>query len=121
MRDKTGDIDEVEAARAQEYALLSTLLARAPAAVLLERLADLRCDASLLGRAHAGVAKAASHASAPDVEQEYFNLFIGVGRGSFCLMARIISRVSCRNGRLRACARTWSDSELSERRVRRSR
>src|SRR2546422_11747188 len=35
-------IDEVDAARAQEYALLSLLLARAPDAALLERLAGLR-------------------------------------------------------------------------------
>jgi TorA maturation chaperone TorD len=81
MCDTTGDIDEVEVARAQEYALLSTLLARAPAQALLERLADLRRDASPLGRAHAAVAEAASHTSAAHVEQEYFNLFIGVGRG----------------------------------------
>lgn len=81
MRDTTGDIDEVEVARAQEYALLSTLLARAPAQALLERLADMRCDASPLGRAHAAVAEAASRTSAAHVEQEYFNLFIGVGRG----------------------------------------
>jgi TorA maturation chaperone TorD len=81
MYDTTGDIDEVEVARAQEYALLSTLLARAPAQALLERLADLRCDASPLGRAHAAVAEAASRTSAAHVEQEYFNLFIGVGRG----------------------------------------
>src|SRR5438034_8367226 len=32
-----GDVDEVDAARAQEYALLAVLLARAPNAALLER------------------------------------------------------------------------------------
>src|SRR5262249_3805809 len=39
-----GDVDEVDAARAQEYALLSALLARAPDAGLIERLAGLRGD-----------------------------------------------------------------------------
>jgi TorA maturation chaperone TorD len=81
MRNTAGNIDEVDIARAQEYALLATLLARAPDGALLERLADLRGDDSALGRAHAAVAEAASNASAAAVGQEYFNLFIGVGRG----------------------------------------
>ena len=41
-----GDADEVNVARAQEYALLAALLARAPDIGLLERLAELRADAS---------------------------------------------------------------------------
>src|SRR5688572_20501509 len=44
----TGTLDEVDAARAQEYALLATLLARAPDAHFLARLARLRGDASPL-------------------------------------------------------------------------
>src|SRR5512143_3863638 len=48
-----GDIDEVDAARAQEYALLATLLTRAPDAALLSGLLELRADASPLGLAHA--------------------------------------------------------------------
>jgi len=74
-------IDEVDAARAQEYALLSLLLARAPGADLLGRLAALRADASPLGVAHAALADAASRATVERVEREYFNLFIGLGRG----------------------------------------
>jgi TorA maturation chaperone TorD len=77
----TGHIDEVDAARSREYALLSTLLARAPDQGLLERLAGLRGDASPLGRAHAAVAEAAGRTSADDVQREYFDLFIGLGRG----------------------------------------
>jgi TorA maturation chaperone TorD len=76
-----GDVDEVDAARAQEYALLSVLLARAPDAVLLERLAGLGGDASPLGLAHIALADAASRTHADRVEREYFDLFIGVGRG----------------------------------------
>ena len=76
-----GGVDEVDAARAQEYALLSVLLARAPDAGLLARLAALRCDASPLGLAHAGLAEAASRAKVERVEREYFDLFIGLGRG----------------------------------------
>jgi TorA maturation chaperone TorD len=96
MRDTTGDmdtsdidtgdidddqIDEVDAARSREYALLSTLLSRAPDQPLLDRLADLRGDASPLGRAHAAVAEAAGRTSAGNVQREYFDLFIGLGRG----------------------------------------
>jgi TorA maturation chaperone TorD len=76
-----GDVDEIDVARAQEYALLSALLARAPDAALLARLAQLRGDASPLGVAHAGLAQAASEASVERVEREYFDLFIGLGRG----------------------------------------
>src|SRR4051812_26745882 len=54
----TGDVDEVDAARAREYALLATLLARAPNAALLAQLAQLRGDASPLGVAHAALAEA---------------------------------------------------------------
>jgi TorA maturation chaperone TorD len=86
MRDTTGgidddQIDEVDSARSREYALLSTLLARAPDQAFLERLADLRGDATPLGLAHAAVAEAAKCTSAGGVQQEYFDLFIGLGRG----------------------------------------
>jgi TorA maturation chaperone TorD len=76
-----GDVDEVDAARAQEYALLSVLLARAPDEALLQRLAQLCVDPSPLGLAHAALAEAAGNANAQRVEREYFNLFIGLGRG----------------------------------------
>ena len=76
-----GDISEIDSARAQEYALLAALLVRAPDAKLLGRLAQLRGDASPLGLAHADLAEAASDANADKVEREFFNLFIGVGRG----------------------------------------
>ncbi len=75
------DIDDVDSARAQEYALLSVLLARAPDAALLKRLSQLRGDASPLGLAHMGLAEAASEAKAERIEREFFNLFIGLGRG----------------------------------------
>jgi TorA maturation chaperone TorD len=73
--------DDAAAARAQEYALLATLLGRAPDAKLLESLAALRGDATPLGAAHAALAQAASETTVERVEREYFNLFIGVGRG----------------------------------------
>jgi TorA maturation chaperone TorD len=75
------DIDEVDRARAQEYALLAILLSRAPDQALLEQLGALRGDASPLGLAHAALAEAASRTSVERVEREYFDLFIGLGRG----------------------------------------
>jgi TorA maturation chaperone TorD len=74
-------VDEVDAARAAEYALLSVLLARAPNADMLARLARLRGDASPLGLAHAALAEAAATTTVERAEREYFNLFIGIGRG----------------------------------------
>jgi TorA maturation chaperone TorD len=76
-----GEVDEVDAARAQEYALISVLLARAPDAALLQRLATLRGDASPLGLAHAALGEVAEHIGVDRVEREYFDLFIGLGRG----------------------------------------
>src|SRR5215468_2706748 len=74
-------LDEVDAARAREYALLATLLARAPDQALLDRLATLRADASALGLAHAALVEAANRTDAARVAREYFDLFIGLGRG----------------------------------------
>jgi TorA maturation chaperone TorD len=74
-------IDDIDAARAQEYALLATLLGGAPDRDLLARLARLKADASPLGLAHGKLAQAAGAADAAQVEREYFDLFIGVGRG----------------------------------------
>jgi TorA maturation chaperone TorD len=73
--------DEVDAARAQLYALLAVLLSRAPDADLLGRLTRLQVDATPLGIAQAALAQAAGDTSVQRVEREYFDLFIGLGRG----------------------------------------
>jgi len=73
--------DDVDLARAQQYALLAVLLARAPSAGLLARIATVRGDASPLGVAHAALAEAAAAANVERIEREFFNLFIGIGRG----------------------------------------
>jgi TorA maturation chaperone TorD len=74
-------VDPIDAGRAQEYALLATLLASAPSAALLEQIAQLKGDATALGRVHTALADAASIAVATEVEREYFDLFVGLGRG----------------------------------------
>jgi TorA maturation chaperone TorD len=73
--------DDIAAARAQEYALLSALLARPPDAGLLNRLARLEGNGTALGGAHDALAGAAAQKDVAAVEREYFDLFIGVGRG----------------------------------------
>lgn len=74
-------IDETDRARAQEYSFLATFLTQAPNAVLLQRVADLRADPTPLGLLHAQLAEAAAAIKPEDVELEFFDLFIGVGRG----------------------------------------
>jgi TorA maturation chaperone TorD len=75
------NVDEVDLARSQEYALLSALLTRAPDAELLARLARLGGDTSPLGVAHIGLAEAAARVNPDAIAREYFDLFIGLGRG----------------------------------------
>jgi TorA maturation chaperone TorD len=54
---------------------------RAPDASLLSKLSALRGDASPLGLAHAALAEAAERTTVEKIEREYFELFIGLGRG----------------------------------------
>lgn len=74
-------LDEIDVARAQEYALLAVLLAKAPDADLLKRLESLAGDESEIGKAHSALADAAASLNAKQVDSEYFDVFIGVGRG----------------------------------------
>jgi TorA maturation chaperone TorD len=75
------EMDEVDVARARQYALLAVLLARAPDADLLARLGTLRGDASPLGVAQAALGEAAAAANLERIERQFFELFIGIGRG----------------------------------------
>src|SRR5256714_1861305 len=77
----TATVDEIDLARSEEYALLAALLSRSPNADLLAGLARLGGDPSPLGLAHMAIAEAASRVAAEAIEREYFNLFIGLGRG----------------------------------------
>jgi TorA maturation chaperone TorD len=74
-------VDDIDRARAQEYALLARLLIRAPDTSLLKQIGQLRGDATPLGVAHFELAEAAKYTDVTDVEREFFDLFIGVGRG----------------------------------------
>lgn len=76
----TAAIDEIDQLRAAEYGLLSLLLGKAPDADTLARVATLKGDASDLGVAHIELA-AAAQIDGNAVSREFFNLFVGVGRG----------------------------------------
>ena len=73
-------VEEIDRARAQEYALLAILLSRSPDGEMMERLALLRGDASPLGAAHADLAEAAARADEASAAREYFDLFAGLGQ-----------------------------------------
>lgn len=73
-------VDEIDRARAEEYALLALLLAKPPAAETLAQLRGLRGDASPIGMAHVALADAADIDVAA-AQSEHFALFIGLGRG----------------------------------------
>lgn len=75
------DVDEIDQLRAGEYGLLSVLLGKAPDADTLSRVAHLKGDASELGMAHLELATAASELDSATVSKEFFNLFVGLGRG----------------------------------------
>jgi len=74
-------IDDVDIARMEEYALLAALLSRAPDSALLEALSGIRGDSTRLGAAHTALARAAEEADCKLLEREFFELFVGVGRG----------------------------------------
>jgi TorA maturation chaperone TorD len=77
-----GAVDEIDRARAQEYALLAILLSHSPNGEMIERLALLRGDASPLGAAHADLAEAAARADETSAAREFFDLFAGLGQGA---------------------------------------
>ncbi len=73
--------DRLDEERAALFALLGRLLSEPPDAALLARLRGLGGGGTPLGQALAGLATAANAADPAALEREYFNLFIGVGRG----------------------------------------
>ncbi len=77
----TRQIDEIDHARAREYSLLAALLSRSPDAQMIEHLVGLSGDATPLGAAHAALGAAAPGVDPERIEREYFDLFVGLGRG----------------------------------------
>jgi TorA maturation chaperone TorD len=77
----TRQIDEIDHARAREYLLLAALLSHSPDLQTIENLAGLSGDTTPLGAAHATLAAAAASVSLESIERDYFDLFVGLGRG----------------------------------------
>jgi TorA maturation chaperone TorD len=75
------EIDEIDQLRAAEYGLLSLLLGKAPDAETLKRVATLKGDVSDLGIAHIELSVAAAASDDRTVSKEFFDLFVGLGRG----------------------------------------
>lgn len=75
------DIAEEDRLRAQWYALLGQLLSAPPDAAKLELARALTGDDTDLGRGVTALAAAAKGATVAGLEEEYFNLFIGIGQG----------------------------------------
>ncbi|GJE16013.1 TorD/DmsD family molecular chaperone [Methylobacterium marchantiae] len=73
--------DDVDLLRAHLYDLLAALTGRAPSDDVLSILAGSSGDESPLGRACSALAREAAGADPAKVGREYFDLFVGVGRG----------------------------------------
>ena len=74
-------IDAIDAARSEQYRFLARLLASPPDQALLGQIGGLTGDSTPLGLAFAALAQAARAANPKSVEREFFELFVGVGRG----------------------------------------
>src|SRR5467141_3761370 len=77
----TRQIDEIDHARAQQYALLAALLSHSPDAQMIDQLVRLSGDTTQLGAAHAALSAAAASVNPERIEREYFDLFVGLGHG----------------------------------------
>lgn len=99
-------LDDVDLARSREYSLLSALLMRSPDADLLRHLAQLEGDSSPIGAAHAALAEAARRLDPERVGREYFDLFVGVGRGELLPYASFYLTGSLHGRPLAALRRT---------------
>lgn len=74
-------LDDVDLGRARTYRLLANLLAKPPSQGLLDQVGCISADATPLGLAWIALADAARKTSAADAGEEFFKLFVGVGRG----------------------------------------
>ncbi|MFQ5773290.1 MAG: molecular chaperone [Kiloniellaceae bacterium] len=75
------DIAEEDRLRAHWYALVARLLSAPPEEATLAFVRGLRGDETELGRGVQALAAAARGATPGTAEEEYFDLFIGVGQG----------------------------------------
>ena len=77
----TPELDREEELRAQQYTFLGALLVDPPGQDLIDLAGSLEGDDTDFGMAVNALAHAARKASVADVDDEYHELFLGVGRG----------------------------------------
>lgn len=70
-----------EQLRSQQWGLLAGVLSSPPDENSLAALGRLEGDGTALGNAYSVLARTARETNAKDVEREFFELFVGVGRG----------------------------------------
>jgi TorA maturation chaperone TorD len=104
--------NDVELALSGEYSLLARLLLQSPDARLLGQLAQLEGDMSPIGLAHAALAEAAQRLDIEPVQREYFNLFVGVGRGELLPYASFYLTGSLHGRPLAALRQTLQDLRI---------
>jgi TorA maturation chaperone TorD len=73
--------DMIDQARSDQYRFVSLLLAGSPSVELLAGAGQLTGDDTPFGQAITNLARVARGTNTADVEREFFELFIGVGRG----------------------------------------
>ncbi len=78
---QSAGISEEDRLRAQAYRLLAGLLARPPGAETLATVAALEGDETEFGQALTALGRAARAFTPAVIDDEYHDLFIGVGRG----------------------------------------
>jgi len=72
---------ENDALRARQWGFLARILVAAPDADFLHALSALSGDETALGQAYAALARKAAATDITSITREYFELFVGVGRG----------------------------------------
>ncbi len=72
---------DYEMLRAQQWSLIASLLVAPPDRDTLDALAGLTGDDTALGQAYRVLAETAATADVDDIAREFFELFVGVGRG----------------------------------------
>lgn len=74
-------IDPIDRNRSDQYRFLASLLSAAPGAEMLSGIAALEGDGTAYGSAVSALARTAAGTTAAEVQREFFELFVGVGRG----------------------------------------
>jgi TorA maturation chaperone TorD len=74
-------IEAMDQARGDQYRFIAALLSSAPSEQMLRGISGLSGDSTAFGQAITALAKAAARTSPAKAEREFFDVFVGVGRG----------------------------------------